>query len=111
MKDSDELNPITQAINRIIAEAIMGETPASMEHEIEAIVQEWRGEPDIDHGDLVWRLSTLRNEMDRGIESCEKYLRIYAAFKPTASVLMLALQDGLTRAKDILTHLRARSLV
>ena len=59
MKDCRELPPVTVAISRIVAEALMGQSPASMEREVEAIVQEWRDEPGNDHGEFGWRLTTL----------------------------------------------------
>ena len=111
MKDCRELPPVTVAISRIVAEALMGQSPASMEREVEAIVQEWRDEPGNDHGEFGWRLTTLWEEMANGIKAGEKALPPYAWLKPSVVARMNGMQQSLINARGILGRLRTQSLV
>jgi hypothetical protein len=115
VKHCRELHPVTQAISRVIGEAIMGESPASMEREIETILREWRGEPGIDHAEFGWRLTTLRDEMANAVEAGRKHLPAHvlphAKGNPKAVARLQAVHEGFILAREVLSRLRVQSLV
>ena len=111
MTDCSELHPVTQAIQRIIVQALMGAPPASMEREIDGIVGEWRCEPGIEHVEYCSRLVWLRDEMANGVNAGRKHLRPHATRNPTVVARLRALHDGLIHAREVLSRLRNKSLI
>lgn len=110
MGHCDEVSPITQAINRIIAAGIEGASHTVMERETETIVREWQDERDIDHVEFNWRLTTLRDELANGINAFDKHLPLSAGLTPSAFAKMREMQKGLINAKGTVCRLHAQTL-
>jgi hypothetical protein len=63
LTDRPNLPPVAQAMCRLIAEAMMGDSPATMTREVEAIIASWWDEEGVDHFEIEWRLASLNEEL------------------------------------------------
>jgi hypothetical protein len=111
VEHSNEVSPISLAINRITAAAYKNGSRIKMEIETATIVREWQDELGVDYGEFEWRLTTLRDELANGIKVFGKRLPWYIWMRPSAVARMREIQKGLVDAREMVCHLYGESLI
>lgn len=90
-----KLPPVAEAMCRLLAEALMDESPDTMTKEVEAIVTGWWGEDGVDHFEIERRLAALNDELVRCVEAGRRPSHPFNNWQP------LEVRRKLLRRRDL----------
>jgi hypothetical protein len=111
-----ELSPVAEAMCRLLAEAVVGESPETMTREVEAIVSGWWGEDGVDHLEIERRLAVLNDELVSCVEAGRRPSHPFKNWRSPDVKRKLLHRHGLALERLVVAHeavcrSRTRSLV
>lgn len=95
-----KVRPVNAAIVRLMALAAKGVQPPRMAREVEQIVSEWLGAPEVDTSEVRGQIDELREELAAGVGHAEEQLSDIDTSEPAAVKQAQATLAALVATRD-----------